>query len=1050
MLSDTYLIPIILPHLNIGGSKIPFLGHGGFIIVDKQGKATYVDYGLYNENNSTLVATKNPDPTAGNIREQKIEAQIKFDDSGVITQGSLKRALDEVFGNNGPFQGDTGKISGTQFKMSQEQFEKVDVWKDKEIKRVNDGKSQYDLLTHNCIDFLYDAAEAAGLIIDHFDRRVGPEIPSRSAEKILLTAKSGFDYYGPNSWLGSKLVPSTYGVQTVDSVKDQLWQAAKALWHNTEAALTKIGEVERTYAIDLITDLPTSLELRDKRGRLLQRTSLEDGKALKSISLDEVGQKTREALLDPNGSLKSISTFEPATGKHKVTTEFDFAGRKHRETHFEADGSRTEQSFDAPLGKLTLVRQFNGNGTTTGEQHFDKDGNVTYDLIKVEAARKVAEELAKRAAAERQAIEEAAINRASSEKALADRVAAEKLIAEQQAANEAAMRQASAEQAERERLAQENLVAEKRAWVQLLEKQASDRERRASTGGSPIEKMQANAELATIRKALKEGNDAITLLAQQYERKWLAFREAQQGAVEAQQRKQAAENARKQAQEAANDAKNKIDRLKAEKAAGNETAADEAARRAASGRTTFSRSLYRITEYDAGNDKPWARKDDYYDHRDNRIASLQVMDDGTSVVTGYQKRGSDRGDPYGSTTFDKDGKLIGKTGKFGPGYLPGMPFTLPAGAYRSPVITSDDAWLLAPPSPSGFSRIPIALPRKSGGGTLGGIDAPEPPPGTGIDAIAPPHPLGTKRWDPILPPAGWGDNGFPKFSLDLAPFPDESASISPLTPVPIPLVTREKLPPAGSKWAGLTFHAYSPFEPGDVYMVGCLMNNEGRFTELFAIKPSNIPADVPIVYDLDKKPVIFDINRDDHLDLRLLDLLAASAPRFDWNGDGDPDRTAWVGPEDGLLVIDLGQDGAYGADGRINQAREIAFSLWKTEKEIAAENEMPVTDLEGLRYAFDSNHDNILDGNDTSWSEFRVWRDANQNGISEDGELLTMSEAGIKLIQLLPDEEGARQFADGSAITGTSLATLTDGTTMLVGDASLRLQPSASTLHPMG
>ncbi|RCW87709.1 RHS repeat protein [Phyllobacterium bourgognense] len=194
-------------------------------------------------------------------------------------------------------------------------------------------------------------------------------------------------------------------------------------------------------------------------------------------------------------------------------------------------------------------------------------------------------------------------------------------------------------------------------------------------------------------------------------------------------------------------------------------------------------------------------------------------------------------------------------------------------------------------------------------------------------------------------------------------------------------------------------------------------------------------------------PVLLDLNNDNTLDVRLLermDLADISTPRFDWNSDGTPDRTAWVGPDDGLLVIDLAKDGAAGPDGKIDQAREIAFALWKTEKEIDSEN---VTDLEGLRYAFDTNHDNMLDQNDARWNEFRVWQDTNQNGISEDGELMTMSDAGIKLINLLPDPKGAKQFADGSAITGTTTALMTDGTTMLVGDVSLRFQPFGHSHH---
>jgi hypothetical protein len=191
-------------------------------------------------------------------------------------------------------------------------------------------------------------------------------------------------------------------------------------------------------------------------------------------------------------------------------------------------------------------------------------------------------------------------------------------------------------------------------------------------------------------------------------------------------------------------------------------------------------------------------------------------------------------------------------------------------------------------------------------------------------------------------------------------------------------------------------------------------------------------------------PVLLDLNGDGHIDLRPLDpnaLATGSSTTFDWNSDGVRDGTAWVGPGDGFLAIDLGADSQAGADGKIDQPKELAFSLWASDSDVTA-NGGSVSDLDGLRLAFDSNHDNVLDANDDRWSEFRVWRDANQNGVSDPGELQTMSEAGIKLINLLPSTDGAQAFSDGSAITGTSSYQTADGSKYLVGDATLMSQPA--------
>ncbi len=192
-------------------------------------------------------------------------------------------------------------------------------------------------------------------------------------------------------------------------------------------------------------------------------------------------------------------------------------------------------------------------------------------------------------------------------------------------------------------------------------------------------------------------------------------------------------------------------------------------------------------------------------------------------------------------------------------------------------------------------------------------------------------------------------------------------------------------------------------------------------------------------------PVLLDLNGDGHIDLRPLDtnaLATGSSVTFDWNGDGARDGTAWVGPQDGFLAIDLGEDGQAGPDGKIDQSKELAFSEWATPDQVAA-NGGSVSDLDGLRLAFDTNHDNVLDASDDRWSEFRVWRDANQNGVVDDGELQTMSQAGIKLINLLSTTDGSQAFSDGSAITGTSSYQTSDGTShYLVGDATLAYQPA--------
>lgn len=111
---------------------------------------------------------------------------------------------------------------------------------------------------------------------------------------------------------------------------------------------------------------------------------------------------------------------------------------------------------------------------------------------------------------------------------------------------------------------------------------------------------------------------------------------------------------------------------------------------------------------------------------------------------------------------------------------------------------------------------------------------------------------------------------------------------------------------------------------------------------------------------------------------------AQSATRFDMDGDGVRDLTGWVGPHDGLLVLDRNRNGT------IDSGAEISFTA-----DLAGAH----SDLEGLA-AYDSNGDRRLDANDARFREFQVWRDANRDGISQAGELLTLQQAGVASINL--------------------------------------------------
>ena len=164
------------------------------------------------------------------------------------------------------------------------------------------------------------------------------------------------------------------------------------------------------------------------------------------------------------------------------------------------------------------------------------------------------------------------------------------------------------------------------------------------------------------------------------------------------------------------------------------------------------------------------------------------------------------------------------------------------------------------------------------------------------------------------------------------------------------------------------------------------------------------------------KPVVVDLDGDG---VETTDL-GESEAMFDFDNDGFREKTAWVGADDGLLVFDVG------GDGQVTEAKEIAFAYWTED-----END---TDLEGLRTVFDSNNDGQLNEKDEDWAGFRIWQDKNQNGVSEEGEFLTLEEAGIQSIGLEHKEGTGEIHEDGTVNHGMLDVQMTDGSVNEGGD----------------
>jgi hypothetical protein len=155
---------------------------------------------------------------------------------------------------------------------------------------------------------------------------------------------------------------------------------------------------------------------------------------------------------------------------------------------------------------------------------------------------------------------------------------------------------------------------------------------------------------------------------------------------------------------------------------------------------------------------------------------------------------------------------------------------------------------------------------------------------------------------------------------------------------------------------------------------------------------------------LPRDPLILDLD-DDGVELTT----SNSAILFDNNADGIKTGTQWAKADDGILVRDLN------GNGTIDSGREL-FG----DQTLLANGQTATNGFQALA-DLDSNHDGTFDSSDAAYTTLQVWRDLNQDGISQANELQGLSDAGIASINLTANAQGQSSFTktaiDGSTTT---------------------------------
>ena len=163
-----------------------------------------------------------------------------------------------------------------------------------------------------------------------------------------------------------------------------------------------------------------------------------------------------------------------------------------------------------------------------------------------------------------------------------------------------------------------------------------------------------------------------------------------------------------------------------------------------------------------------------------------------------------------------------------------------------------------------------------------------------------------------------------------------------------------------------------------------------------------------------RSPLVLDLNGDGITTTNVIN----GNIYFDHDANGFAEKTGWINAEDGFLARDLNKNGV------IDDGSEL-FGNYTVLKDgtLAANGFEALKDL-------DSNNDGVFDVNDEAFHDVVVWRDANGNGMTDDGELIDLLQAGVSSIALNynageeSDENGNKfsqtgTFSDATGINKT-------------------------------
>ncbi len=178
----------------------------------------------------------------------------------------------------------------------------------------------------------------------------------------------------------------------------------------------------------------------------------------------------------------------------------------------------------------------------------------------------------------------------------------------------------------------------------------------------------------------------------------------------------------------------------------------------------------------------------------------------------------------------------------------------------------------------------------------------------------------------------------------------------------------------------------------------------GSGLDFFALMQMNGLAD-PIVLDLGDEG--FNLSS------------AEDGVYFDIKGDGSQVRTGFITGNNAFLYLDGNGNGV------VDDANELFGDHGGFANGFAKLAQ------------YDDNGDGVIDARDAAYDDLKVWRDLNGDGVNQEGESMSLAEAGVASMSLSHDDSRSYD-AYGNVIGERSTFTRTDGSRGAMADVWLR------------